>query len=352
MVARPIPIDWNPDLPIYASEAFLKSVGDEFGWLGGFDEAGKLRCVLPYTIVRKAILRMVRFRVETLPVGGPLEITEEKAFLNSAMGHFRSAGADMVIPATTNTIFRTFPDGAVAAPYGTLVVDLGLDEEKLFANLNSSHRRKVRLAMKAGVQIRGGLEHMEVAYTLVRDTFKRSDLPFMGMESFRRTVTGLGENVRIIVAEHGGVVHGAIVVPFSRHTAYYVYGGSIPEPETGAMNLLHWEAMRQFKALGSRRYDFVGVRINPEPGSKQEGLWQFKERFGGQLERGYLWKMPIRRLKYRLYCLGARWRSGGDIVDQERHKLADFERTMAGGVGPEESSGEKTQPAGAGTFAP
>ena len=321
MRVQVVPIEWNPDLSIYASESFLKSVGDEYGWLGGFDEAGKLRCVLPYTIVNKVILCMVRFRVETIPMSEPFGMHEEKSFLNSAMEHFRSVGADLVIPATTNTIFRTYPDGSVAAPYGTLIVDLGQDEETLFDKLNTSHRRKVRLAMKAGVQIRTGLEHIDVAYTLVRDTFKRSSLPFMGNEAFRRTMLGLGENVRVFVAEYQGVVQGAIVVPFSRHTAYYVYGGSIPDPAPGAMNLLHWDAMRYFKGLGTRRYDFVGVRINPEKGSKQEGLLQFKERFGGQLNQGYMWKYPLRPLKYRLYCLAARLRTGGDIVDKERHKL-------------------------------
>ena len=53
---------------------------------------------------------MVRFRVETIPLEGELDVQKEKSFLNSAIDFFRSIGADMVIPATTNTIFRTYPD--------------------------------------------------------------------------------------------------------------------------------------------------------------------------------------------------------------------------------------------------
>ncbi len=79
--------------------------------------------------------------------------------------------------------------------------------------------------------------------------------------------------------------------------------------------------MRRFRLLGVTRYDLVGVRINPAPGSRQEGLLKFKQRFGGRLVQGYLWKYALRPLKYRLYCLAARLRSGGDIVDQEHHKL-------------------------------
>ena len=321
MRATQIPIDWNSDLSIYASESFLKTAGDEFGWIGGTDDSGRLRCMLPFTIIRKPMFRLARFRVETIPLGKPLSIEEEKAFLNGAVELLGAKGVDVIIPPSTNTIFRTFPDGAIASPYGTYLVDLSQTEESLFSNLNSSHRRKVRLATKANVQIRTGIEHLETAYALVRDTFKRSNLGFMNFESFRKMVLGLSEHVKIMVAEHDGTVQGAIVVPFSQHTAYYVYGGSIPEPAQGAMNLLHWEAIRLFKGLGVRRYDFVGVRINPEPGSKQEGLMTFKQRFGGQLHQGYLWKYSFNALKFSIYNMAVRFRRGGDIVDQERHKI-------------------------------
>jgi len=321
MLAKKVEINWNPDLSIYASESFLKAVGDEYGWLGGIDDSGKLCCVLPYTIIRKAIFRMVRFRVETIPLEQELDIEEEKSFLSNAIKYFRSIGADMIIPATTNTIFRIYPNGADAAPYGTYIIDLKQTEEKLFSNFSSSHRRKVRLAKKKGVQIKSGMEYLKIAYTLVRDTFKRSSIPFMGYDTFKRMVIGLGENVKILIADYQGVVQGCVVVPFSKHSAYYVYGGSIPKPITGATNLLHWEAIRQFCGLGVKRYDFVGVRINPEKGSKQEGLMMFKQRFGGELVQGYMWKYSINPLKYFVYNLAVRLLRGGDIVDNERHKL-------------------------------
>jgi hypothetical protein len=321
MRALPIPIDWHPGLSIYASEPFLKLIGDEYGWLGGFDDSGKLRCVLPYTVIRKAILHMVRFRVETIAQNNDFGVEDERSFLNSVVEYFRSTGADMIIPATTNTIFRTYPDGAIVAPYGSFVIDLTLPEETLWSNLHSKHRNVVRSAMKKGVEIRSGLEHMNIAHRLIRDTLKRSKLEFMSYEKFKRFVLGLEENVKILVAEHEGSPQGCAVVPFSEHSAYYLYGGSVPHPLTGATNLLQWEAIRAFLGFGVKRYDFVGVRINPEKGSKQDGLMSFKQRFGGQLVQGYMWKYPIGPLKYALYSKAVRFLRGGDIVDQERHKL-------------------------------
>ena len=270
------------------------------------------------------MVRMVRFRVETIPLEEMFAIEEEKAFLNSAVECFRSIGADMIIPATTNTIFRTYPDGADAAPYGTYIIDLSQPEETIWGNLSSSHRRKARLAKKEGVQIKSGIEYLDTAFKLVRDTFKRSKLGFMGHKAFARYVHSIENNVKILVADYQGALQGCVVIPFSSHSAYYVYGGSIPQPVTGAMNLLHWESIRQFRDLGVKRYDFVGVRINPDKESKQEGLMMFKERFGGQLFQGYMWKYSLHPLKYFVYNLAVRFLRGGDIVDAERHKLESF----------------------------
>lgn len=324
IVARPIDISWHAGLPIFASEPFLRSVGDNFGWLGGFRRGGELVCILPYTIIKKSIVHMVRFRVETIQLKGNLSIEEEKSFLNSAAAYLEKAGADMIIPATTNAIFRTFPDGAVAAPYGTYIIDLTQPEEVLWKNLSESHRRKVRLALKKGVQVAEGNSYIDTAYNLVRDTFKRSRMGFMQRSDFNRYIEGLGENIKISVAIIGCEVQACIIVPFSEYSAYYVYGGSTADPVAGATNLLHWEAIRSLRRRGVKRYDFVGVRINPEKGSKQEGLSVYKQRFGGILHKGYIWKKAFRPLKYAAYCLGVRLLRRGDIVDQERHKMVDY----------------------------
>jgi lipid II:glycine glycyltransferase (peptidoglycan interpeptide bridge formation enzyme) len=132
-------------------------------------------------------------------------------------------------------------------------------------------------------------------------------------------VLDLGEQVKVFVAEHNGVLQGCMVSPFSERTAYNCYAGSRPEPILGSMHLLHWEAIRQFRAMGVRQFDFQGVRIHPEKGSKQEGIKNYKQGFGGNLIQGYLWKYSFRPLKSIAYSVGVRLLMGGDIVDQERH---------------------------------
>jgi hypothetical protein len=314
-------IDWHPGLPIFASESFLKTAGDTYGWLGGVGESGQLRCVLPFTVTRKAGLRIVRFRTETIPMGENLAPVEERAFLNGVVEHCRAAGMDVIMPAPANVIFKNYPEGAIAAPYGSYVVDLRRTEEELWSRLHSKHRNVVRNAMKSGVAIRSGREFVDVAYDLVRDTLRRSKMPFMRRSEFERYVSGFGAAVKVFVAEHHGNPLGCAVLPFSRHSAHYVYGGSRLNPVSGAMNLLHWEAMRQFRELGIQQYNFVGARINPEPNSKQAGLAMFKQRFGGELLEGFMWKYSLRPLRSAVYSLAMRYLRGGDVIDQERRRL-------------------------------
>lgn len=321
MRATPIAINWHSGLPIFARESFLKAVGDEYGWLGGIDESGQLRCILPYTIIRKMIFRMVRFRVEAIPLREGYGITEEKSFLNSAIEYFRSIGADMIIPAATNTIFRTYPDGADAAPYGSYVIDLYQPEDILWRNINRITRQNINKSLKKGVKIRSGIEHLDAAYMLIRDTFRRSKLPFMNYESFKRYILGLGENGKIMIADYQSVAQSYVVFAFSNYCAYAVYAGNIANQHQGANKLIYWEAIRFFKKLGVQRFDFMGARIDPEKGSKQETINSFKKRFGAKLIQGYMWKYSFHPLKYLFYSMAARLRSGGDIVDAERHKL-------------------------------
>jgi hypothetical protein len=329
MKAHKIEINWHSRLPVFASESFLKAVSDEYGWLGGIDDSGKLRCILPYTIIRKAIFRMVRFQVETISMEEAIDIQEEKSFLDSCIEYFRSIGADMIIPATTNTIFRTYPDGADAAPYGSYVIDLCQSEDILWRNVAKISRQNIGTALRSGVSIQSGIEHLDAAYKLVVDTFKRSKLPFMSYKSFKRYVLGLGDNGKVIIAIYQGVAQSCTVYAFSDYCAYAVYGGNIPETHQGTMKLVQWEAIRLFQKLGVQLFDFVGARIDPEKGSKQEALNSFKRRFGANLKQGYMWKYSLHPLKYRLYCLASRLRSGGDIVDAERHKLKSFNALAA-----------------------
>src|SRR5262249_31959954 len=117
---------------------------------------------------------------------------------------------------------------------------------------------------------------------------------------------------------------------FSQPCAYAIYAGNISRQHQGANKLLYWEAIRDFHALGVRKFDFLGARVKPSMGSKQEALNETKRRFGATLSEGYMWKYSLRPWRARVYSLGVRMLRGGDIVDQERHKLKNNRRGTEG----------------------
>jgi hypothetical protein len=321
IIAKPIPIDWHPGLSVFASEAFLQAVSDSYGWLGGFNASGQLRCLLPYTVIRKGFLRLVRFRVETISLGENLTQSEEKSFLNSCVDYLRSIGGDVVIPATTNTIFRTFPDGADPAPYGSYLVNLKDSEEVLWKNVGRITRQNINTARRDGLSVQDGMENLKAAHELIKETFQRSKLPFMDYKSLQHYMQGLGKYGKLLVTEYQGVIQSCVIYAFSDCCAYAVYAGNIPRQHQGANKLIYWEAFRLFQQLGVERFDFVGARIDPEKGSKQEALNLFKQRMGARLTRGYIWKYPLSPLKSLVYSSAVQLLRGGDIVDRERHKM-------------------------------
>jgi len=323
--AEPVDICWNENMPVFAKEEFLRAVGSDYGWIGGIDGTGELRCVLPYTVERRGGLRLVRFRMEPTPTtDAVLTVDEEKTFLNGVVRHFRTNGADVIVPATNNAIFRTYPDGADAAPYGSYVIDLEPSEDVLWKNIGKITRQNIGTARADGVVIREGLEFLDAAHELVRETYSRSKMAFMSRDEFQRYAEALGTHGKLLVAEHQGTVHSCTIFAFSAPCAYAVYGGNVPQQHQGSMKLLQWEAIRRCRELGVRRFDFFGARVNPAKGSKQEAINQMKKRFGATLVEGYMWKYTLRPWRARVYSVGVRLLRGGDIVDQERHKLPDY----------------------------
>ena len=258
-------------------------------------------------------------------------------FLNSVIDYFKSTGADIIIPATTNAIFRTYPDGADIAPYGTYAIDLSVDEEVLWRNIERITRQNINTAAKKGVTIHKGFEDLGAAHKLIVETFQRSNLPFMDYEAFERYVGGLGENGLLMIADYEGVAQSYVIFAFSDYCAYAVYAGNSANQAKGANKLLYWEAIRFFKSLGVKKYDFVGARINPEKGSKEDSINALKRHFGAKLTQGYMWKFPIRPLRSLVYTYAVRYLRGGDIVDLERHKLM-----APGGSEPDETADKAT----------
>lgn len=310
---------WSDANPVYCSRAYLQSLNGGYGWIAGYI-GDELRLVIPYTVKTKLIFKIATFQSAPIVIANSVNEAEEKNFLNGCVRKLAKTGVDFCSQPPTHVVFRVCPDNAIAAPFGSYIVNLDLSEEELWSGVHAKHRNVILNAQKKGVEIRfGANQDVSAVYEMLVQTMGRSGMPFVARDVFLNMISALGENVEVVVAYHDGKPMGCGVFPFSKYSAYYQYGGSVDTPVLGAMNLLHWEAMKHFKSQNVKYYDFVGARIEPKSGSKLEGIQRFKRRFGATMHTGYLWKMPL-SYKYYIYDFLRRLKSGGakDIIDQER----------------------------------
>jgi len=318
MNVRLFEYQWDTADPVYFSRFYLKSLSREYGWIAGY-VADELRIVVPYTIKSRLIFKIATFQSVPMVMASQVTEAEEKTFLNGCVRLLAKMGVDFCSQPPAHAVFRVFPDNAVVTPFGSYIVNLDHPEEELWAGVHAKHRNVILNARKSGVRISFGPSHDIVKlHDILVQTMNRSSMKFVSRIAFVDMVRALGDNVEVAVAYYGDNPIGCGIFPFSKHCAYYQFGGSVDKTPLGSMNLLHWEAMRHFKSQNVHLYDFVGARIQPMPGSKLEGIQRFKRRFGATMKIGYLWKMP---LSYRFYIYEflrkIRARESKDLIDQE-----------------------------------
>lgn len=307
-------------LPIVGEAAYLRAKSPRYGWFRNGD------FVLPFIVERRALFDRLVFTHQTICLSGECPGPGEFEFLNQVVVAARNLGVDFIYQPQATAVFSVVPEGAISARFGTYVVDLELPLDRLWANVHGKHRNVIKKAQDAGVEISEGPHNLGTCHELIHSTMKRNQKLSVSLGELERFRDNLAENVSFYVAKKDNVVQGAAVIVWNAgHTAYYLHGGTCDSPFGGAMNLLHWRAMTDMKARGVRQYDFVGARVSPPAGSKLETIQRFKARFGATMRQGYLWKYPLKPLRYAVFQWLARANSlmhgatyRGDIIDEER----------------------------------
>jgi lipid II:glycine glycyltransferase (peptidoglycan interpeptide bridge formation enzyme) len=261
--------------------------------------------------------------------GARLTEEKEKQFLNNFISYIKkNKTAHRICQSPTFAVFKNYPDESIYAPFGTYFVDLENNSvETLYKNLHGKHRNVIKNAEKNTIFIKYGEETVKDFYSLYKATMQRSSMYCESLNYFKELHKALENNIVCGVAYNNQVPQGALLMPFTKFAAFYLYGASAEKIEiTGAMNYLHWNTMQLLKEKGVKRYDFVGARLG-SVGTKLKGIQQFKERFGATLEKGFLWKKDIHSAKCKTFdnLLFLKLRMKGqkvplDIISQELQK--------------------------------
>lgn len=316
---KSVRFEYKNSYPVFLSEKYLRTRSADYGWIGIFNFE-KLVAIIPYSQGRKGVFRFVR--IEFQPFFLEKETVREEDVWPLVIQFCKERGFAFFTQPGTHVLFDSFPEKSLNCTFGSYRIDLANAEENLWESMHSKHRNVIRKAVASGVQIVFGTENLDEVYAVMKMTMDRSHMRFLSKKEFVTFIESLEENVIVARAVLGGVVQSVAVIPYSKFSAYYLYGGTIDDPSLGSSNLLQWEIIKYMRTLGVGIYDFVGARIRPEVGSKLEGIQRFKERFGAVMVQGYLWKMPINYPIYWLYNLAVRIKYGkaGDIIDQESKK--------------------------------
>ena len=180
------------------------------------------------------------------------------------------------------------PDGfeGIQARFNYRLYLEGRSEDEVLMALTQGARRKVRIAMKKGVQVRPvGSEYLDEFVRLMRTTGERDGFNTRPKEYFERMLDALGEHVRLYMGFYQDApVCGAITTNYAGKCCY-VYGASDNlHREVMPNYLMQWEMIRWAIETGCVVYDFQGVSGDLEEGSHMYGLYQFKRGFNGQLD--------------------------------------------------------------------
>lgn len=251
--------------------------------------------------------------------------TEDTHFIEDALSCVRKKyHPDWIGPSAVTAVMQNIPPKAVSIPWGTYRLSLNEEPEEIWGKIHSKHRNVIRRAEKEAVYLKQGEELLDDYLKLDKQTWERSGRPPIPESLYRNMMKFLKGNIRIYIAYKDEIPQGGAIFLYNNNTCYYMYGASRNEPVLGAMNWLHWQVIQEMKKLGVRNYDFVGCRINVDQNSKYQGIQRFKERFGGELVTGKMFKSIYNPTKYLLYKKMKSIKNGGkaqrDIIEQEISK--------------------------------
>lgn len=286
--------------------------------------------VVPVTISRRSIFNYAHICVEPAVVKDGEETL--KTFLDDVCIYLRDVVKVQWINQTSAaSFFMDYPMGSKHIPFGSHVIDLSLSEEDLWKNVHSKHRNVIKKAEKDGVVIECGRTQklVEDYHNIDIDTWNRSNRVAATENHWKNLMEKMGDNCVIYIAYLDGEPQSGAFLYYNMQMCYYMYGANKNNPHIGSGNLLQWKAILDMKERGIKKYSFVGCRINEDENSKYHGIQRFKERFGGELIQGYMFKIDFNPLMRKLFNMAVTLRDFmsthrlvpfSDVIDQEIHK--------------------------------
>ena len=321
-------------IPIFATQQYADYLKENKNsntiWFAGFNSYG-LEYILPFAIMQRGPFKKGTFLTATISLGQNDMIKYEKKFLNKIIEYIKlNSLCDWIQQGPNWAIFKTFPDNALYAPFGTYRIDLqDKTEEELFKNISRRTRQDINKAIRENVVINKDKTSFEDSIELISETLKKANISPFTRDNFDMIYKHFKKNLWNYTAYYDNVAQTSCIFFYNPYSTYAMYAGSKNRPIRGATSLLHWEAIKESKKKNIKYYDFVGALLNPVKDSKPYRIQMFKSHFRPELIEGFLWKMIIDKRKYLIFLLytkikntlkGKKYKR--DFIDQEMKKRA------------------------------
>jgi len=169
--------------------------------------------------------------------------------------------------------------------WSTLLVDISLPEDQIFAAFSPYVRHRIRRSARLGIEVHcdDSPTGWSVLSNLQAELSKRAPVPPISEAAARATslcwLNG-GSGGTVLVASLGDKVLAAAMIPIYRGTAYLrVIPSSGKHRELPTSFSLLWEAMRWARAQGCDTFDLGGYSLAARPEDPLWGVNEFKRRF-------------------------------------------------------------------------
>jgi len=285
-----------------------KAVARDAIQLPEFAEAARHLGYVPYYVARGDAAALVQIR-DPLPGLGVLGRAyvypsgEDASFLEDVL----AAVARRRVPFVRlgNTMWGVRDRASLALPGRRLtvverhtpVLDITRDERALLAGMDGAER-KIRKAEREGVEVREAASEADVEayHALSRETSDRirsrssfTELPLGFFADVWRRMVPAG-HARLFLGYHEGRLIAGNLFFVHGDTMLYYQGASTRDREQTlrqAPAACFWVAIRAARAMGLRRFDFGGCTPTEDRTDPRHGVWEFKKKWGGTLERFY-----------------------------------------------------------------
>lgn len=165
------------------------------------------------------------------------------------------------------------------------VLDLGIDEEQLLANMRKTTRYEIHKAQKEHVEVVTSSDIGAFMNLYKKTSMRHGFVGHMGIEDEFDLFTKAHKAV-LYIGKHNGIETAGALIIYYGNQAIYHHGASVPS-RWPVSTLVQWKAIRDAKKNGMRLYNFWGIAPQANAHHPWAGITLFKKGFGGR-ERSYM----------------------------------------------------------------